>query len=160
MYTHNPKWDGTPSDSAVVHCFEILESVLTECASCHSLLIRKYYHDQPMWSFHFRNPKGGFGMLQMHATKRKEGVIGVAIASHWWVDDRERGIRASLSTHVRSLQATRPEEIGSLLGDTLAQLLSRAPSELLDARRMVPDKRDEARPCEYNEFEKAQRLPT
>jgi hypothetical protein len=160
MYTHNPKWDGTPSDSTVVDCFELLEPVLLECAACHSLLIRKYYHDQPMWSFHFLNPKGGYGTVQMHATRRSEGVIGVAVGSHWWVDDHERGMRASLSTHVKSLQAAQPEEILSLLRETLTELLARAPAELLNSSRVIPGKRDESRYHVATEFERAQRLPT
>jgi len=160
MYTHNSKWDGTPNHAGVVRCFDLLEPMLLSCACEHSLLIRKYHHDQPMWSFHFMNPKGGFGAVQIYANARVPGVINAAIASHWWVDDHTRGIRASLSTHVQSLRATRPEEIGTLLGESLTGLLGRASSELRESSRVNPGGRNGFGTHEVDDFERALRLPT
>src|SRR5882757_117011 len=158
-YTHNPKWDGVPSDSAVLDCFGVLEPVLMDFASVHSLLIRKYYHDQPMWSFHWLNPKGGFGAVHIHASSRSGG-FDVAVASHWWVDDRQRGNRASLSPQVRSLRAAQPEEIRSLLEEALGRLLARPPSDLSNSSRVIHGKRRESGNYQFAEFERAQRLPT
>ena len=160
MYTHNSKWDGTPTHAAVVLCFDLLEPMLLSCACNHSLLIRKYHHDQPMWSFHFVNPKGGFGAVQLYATAPVPGVINAGVASHWWVDDHDRGIRASLSTHIQSLRATQPEEIGALLEASLTGLLGRASSELSDSSRVIPGRRNGSRVHEVDDFERALRLPT
>ena len=160
MYMHDSKWDGTPNHAAVVRCFDLLEPMLVACASDHSLLIRKYHHDQPMWSFHFMNPKGGFGAVQIYANARVPGVINAAIAAHWWMDDHFRGIRASLSTHVQSLRATRPEKIGALLGETLTGLLGRANSELRESSRVNPGRRNASGTHEVDDFEQALRLPT
>jgi hypothetical protein len=160
LYTHNPKWDGIPSASAVRECFGVLEPVLMDFASDHSLLIRKYYHDQSMWSFHWLNPKGGFGAVNIHASSRSGGLVDVAVASHWWVDDQQRGNRASLSPQVRSLQATQPEGIRSLLEETLGRLLARPPSDLSNSSRVIHGKRDEPKYYEFTEFERAQRFPT
>ena len=106
------------------------------------------------------NPKGGFGAVQIYANARVPGVINAAIASHWWVDDHTRGIRASLSTHVQSLRATRPEEIGTLLGESLKGLLGRASSELRESSRVNPGGRNGFGTHEVDDFERALRLPT
>ena len=160
VYTHNSKWDGMPNDPAVVHGFALLEPVLLSCARDHSLFIRKYHHNQPLWSFHFLNPKGGFGAVQIFANARSPGVINAAIASHWWMDDHQRGVRASLSTHVQSLRATRPEKIGVLLAQSLIGLLGRANSELSESSRVMPGQPNRSPPHEVDEFERALRLPT
>src|SRR5229473_5328777 len=103
MYANIRKIDGLPPSAGALYCFEILEPVLLAFASRHSLLIRKYYHDQPMWTFHFLHPKGGFGMIQIHAAPDNSGSCKAAVSSHWWIDNLERCQRLALSTKSVSL---------------------------------------------------------
>jgi hypothetical protein len=99
-------------------------------------------------------------VLQIFATARSPGVINAAIASHWWMDDHQRGVRASLSTHVQSLRATQPEDIGALLAQSLTGLLGRANSELSESSRVMPGQHNQFGTHEVDEFERALRLPT
>src|ERR1700738_926219 len=111
MYANIRKFDGLPPSAGALKCFEILAPVLLAFASRHSLLIRKYYHNQPMWTFHFLHPKGGFGMIQIHAAPHDRDSFKAAVASHWWIDDEHNCVRSSLSTKPVSLQKTQPDEV-------------------------------------------------
>lgn len=159
-YKHMPEIDGASPDAGVFHCFETLAPVLLTFASRHSLLVQKYYKDQPMWSFHFLHPKGGFGMVQIHAAPLGGSSFAASVASHWWIDDEERCQRSALSTNPVSFEATRPEEIGPVLDNTLAYLLGLTPADLKYGSATSPRARDTTCSYVYSEFEQAQRLPT
>lgn len=159
-YAHIPKLDGVPPDAAAFHCFESLAPVLLHFASRHSLLVRKYYQNQPMWSFHFLHPKGGFGTVQVHAAPVDAASLKAAVASHWWIDDEQTCQRALLSTRSVSLAVRQPEELTPALEEALKHLLALKPMDLTRNAPTSPRRRDGADNYVFNEFEQAQRLPT
>jgi len=130
-YANMPEINGVPPDIGVFHCFQRLAPVLLEFASRHSLFVRKYYHNQPMWTFHFLHPKGGFGMVQIHAAPLSAQSFKAAVASHWWVDDEEKCQRSSLATRPVSIEDTRPEALLALLGEDAGRSSCRDPSGLI-----------------------------
>jgi hypothetical protein len=159
-YVHIPEVDGRPPDSDTFRCFENLSPALLAFASRHSLLVRKYYHNQPMWSFHFLHPRGGFGMLQVHAAQLNGEVVKAAIASHWWIDDEQRCSRSSLSTGSVALQSSKPDDLVSVLENALSHLLKLEPVALSSLSHTMPRKRDKAGNYVFSDFERAQRIPT
>jgi hypothetical protein len=160
MYANIPQVDGPPPSPEVFHCFENLAPALLRFASRHSLLVRKYYQNQPMWTFHFLHPKGGFGSIQIHAAPVGEKSFRAAVASHWWIDDEQKCVRTLLSTKPMSFQATQPEEVVPLLEKALAHILERTQADLSSSSQTMPRKRDKDGKYVYSEFERAQRLPT
>jgi len=159
-YAHIPKIDGSPPDGGVAACFERLTSVLLAFASRHSMLVRKYYQNQPMWSFHFLHPRGGFGMVQIHASPAVETSFRAAIASHWWIDDQEKCERSAASRAPVSIEGLQAEDILPALEEALAVTLRWTATDLTRKSRTTPRRRDSAGNYVFAEFEKAQRLPT
>jgi hypothetical protein len=160
MYTSIPRLDGLPPSAEALRCFEVLAATLLSFASRHSLFIRKYYHGQPMWAFHFLHPKGGFGSIQIHAALKSPDSYNVAISSHWWVDDFEKCQRESLSTKSISLSVTDPEQVSSVLEGALTDLVGQRVANLSSKSQTMPRKRDDNGDYVFSEFERAQRLPT
>jgi hypothetical protein len=160
MYANIREVDGRPPSEIVSQCFETLAPLLLEFASRHSLLIRKYYHHQPMWSFHFLHPRGGFGSIEVYATLDGSGSIKTAVATHWWIDDLEKRQRSSSSTKSVSLIAKLPEQVVPPLEDALAEILALMPADLSTSSQTMPRKRNAAGEYVFSEFELAQRLPT
>jgi len=160
MYTNIRKLDGPPPSASAIRCFEMLAPVLLAFASQHSLLIRKYYHDQPMWSFHFLHPRGGFGSVQIHAALDESESCHAAISSHWWIDDLEKCQRSSLSTKSISLSGIALEKVAAVLESELSHILGLKTADLSHASRTMPRKRDNKGDYEFSEFERAQRLPS
>jgi hypothetical protein len=160
MYANIREVDDLPPNAAAFQCFEMLAPVLLAFASRHSLLVRRFYHGQPMWSFHFLHPKGGFGMVQIHAALDISGGVKAAVASHWWVDDLEKSLRSSLSTKSVSFQGMQPEDVVPVLESAFRNLLALTPAELSSTSQTMPRKRDDAGNYVFSEFERAQRLPS
>jgi hypothetical protein len=160
MYANIPPVDGPPPRPEVFHCFERLAPALLGFASRHSLLVRKYYHNQPMWAFHFLHPKGGFASIQIHAASVGDKSFKATVASHWWIDDEKERKRSSLSTKPASFQATQPEEVIPVLEKALAHILERTQVELSSSSQTTVRRQDKEGKYVYSEFERAQRLPT
>jgi hypothetical protein len=160
MYANIPEIDSPPPDIQTFHCFEKLSPALLAFASRHSLLVRKYYQNQPMWTFHFLHPKGGFAMIQIHAKPVTGNLFKSAVASHWWIDDDQKSVRLSLSTKPMPLDATQSHEVTPALERALSHLLELTPADMSSTSQTTPRKRDKSGNAVFSEFERAQRLPT
>jgi hypothetical protein len=150
--------DESPPHSDVSRCFGVLAPYLLEFASRHALLVRKYYQNQPMWSFHFFHAKGGFGALQLHAAPSQGELMKAAVASHWWIDDEAKRQRSSVSTEPVPLEIAQPQEIlgsGPLIISSTMTL-----NDLSHSYAIPPRKLDSSGNSVFSEFERVQRLPT
>jgi len=112
-----------------------------------------------MWTFHFLHPRGGFGMVQVHASRHDTG-FKVAIAAHWWIDDPAKDIRSLLSTDPVSLRFEEPNDVASHLEAALSGLLRRNAAELTQLAPIEARRSDRHGNLLFGEFERAQRLPT
>ena len=74
---------------AVQQWFAPITSVLMSFAERHNLLVDRYYHDSPSWTFRFNNPRGGQASIGVSCNA---GEIAV-IHSSWHVDDYDRFTR-------------------------------------------------------------------
>jgi len=109
-----------PYDSRFAPYAEGLEAF----ASTHNLLIERYYHDTPMWSFCFSHPRGGQAKLDLSIDE--SGAINLQTV--WWID--------SYSNFTRSLKwgqkVTLPQEPDAAmiaLRDALSMVVAWNPGE-------------------------------
>jgi hypothetical protein len=93
-------------------------------ASSHNLLVEKYYHDAPMWSFCFGHPRGGQAKLDV--TIDETG--SVTLQSVWWIDSYAEFTR-SLKWGSRVVVAQEPSAVGKALREGLIEAVSWAPGE-------------------------------
>lgn len=90
---------------------------LMSFSSKHNLLIEKYYHDAPSWSFCFTHPQGGQAKLDLSINDQGE----LSISSVWWLDD--------YSQFTRSLRWGESEKIENT--ETLTSILERRLNDVL-----------------------------
>jgi hypothetical protein len=113
--------NGNPNFSAakLQEWFAPLSPELMNFASAHNLLIDKYYHESPSWSFRFNHPKGGQASisLSMH------GDDTAGVGSSWHVDDYDRFTRSIHWRKERRVQKV-ASEIRSALESELAAVLA------------------------------------
>ena len=69
--------------------FKTISNVLVDFAKNHNLLIEKYFHQTPTWTFMFQHPKGGGAQIQVE----KIGDNSVLLWSSWWIDDFDNQTR-------------------------------------------------------------------
>jgi hypothetical protein len=160
MYSNIPEIDGVPQNPEALQLFEELAPTLTTFASRHSLLVRKYYHKEPMWSFHFLHPKGGFAMVQIDAHRLNAESFSGSVASNWWVDDHEKCLRSLMSTKPERFVASQPDDVLPALEGALIYLLAQTQAALTRTSQAMPRRRDKGGNFVFSDFERAQRLPT
>jgi hypothetical protein len=160
MYANFSTIDGSPPNSAVSRCFENIAPILLEFASRHSLFVRKYYRNEPMWSFHFLHPKGGFGVVQLHVMPIHGEAFNAYVTPIWWFDDEERCRRSSLPINLMSLASKSVDDVVQFLEQALIYILAKSPVDLTQTSTTTPRGRDDSGNIIFSEFERAQRLPT
>jgi len=69
--------------------FAPLAEELAAFASSHNLLVDKYYHGSPCWTFRFNHPKGGQTSVRICL----QGPDAAGVGSVWHVDDYDRFTR-------------------------------------------------------------------
>ena len=85
MPNGNPDFD----PKATEQWFAQIAGVLMSFAQRHNLLVDRYYHDSPSWTFRFIHPQGGQASVGVSCNA---GEIA-AIYSSWHVDDYDRFTR-------------------------------------------------------------------
>jgi hypothetical protein len=71
--------------------FETISEPLNQFATKYGLIIDKYYHDCPEWTFRFAHPSGGSCSIQVMRTKNHSVWIGLV----WYKDDYDSFTRSS-----------------------------------------------------------------
>ena len=99
--------------------FSRISEVLDDFATTYNLMIVKYSHSGPDWTFRFRHPKGGLG--QIFVVKQDEEHIGVVSA--WDVDDYDTLTRYSKYTEIKKCSLEKPTLL-ALLDETFKLVLS------------------------------------
>lgn len=69
--------------------FGKISSVLESFANSYHILIERYYHEGPSWSFMFKHPIDGTGQIEVE----KVNDNFVLIRKSWWVDDFDTSTR-------------------------------------------------------------------
>jgi hypothetical protein len=69
--------------------FEAHSDVLLGFASKHNLVIDKYYHESPSWTFRFQHPKGGGAGIHLEHVNDST----IRIGKSWYIDDFENFTR-------------------------------------------------------------------
>ncbi len=69
--------------------FSRISSVLELFSNEHNLLIKKYYHEGPSWSFMFKHPIGGVGKIDVQKNDNDTVCVGYG----WWIDDYDTSTR-------------------------------------------------------------------
>jgi len=88
-------------------------------ASAHNLLIQKYYHDGPTWSFCFAHPRGGQAKLDL--TIGDSGTL--TLETVWWIDSYSRFTR-SLKSGAKTDVPREGKEALAALRDALSMVTS------------------------------------
>ncbi len=152
---HNPELDGQFSDSAVLAAFELLEPDLAAFAERHSLFVRKYIHNYPIWGFYFRHPSGGRGAVQLTVIRKVADEFAAAVGGEWHVDDEAKLVRSTYSAPLENLPSTEPDLIVRTLEDVLRKLLTAPESARNRTSRIMERQRDESGKPVYGEFERS-----
>jgi hypothetical protein len=95
----NPDFD----PKAAEQWFAPIAGVLESFAQRHNLLVDRYYHDTPSWTFRFNHPRGGQASLGVSCDAGETA----SIYSSWHVDDYDRFTR---SIHWRKSRKDQPYE--------------------------------------------------
>jgi hypothetical protein len=102
----NPDFDADVAEQ----WFAPIAGALLSFAQRHNLLVDRYYHDSPSWTFRFNNPRGGQASLSVHCNA---GAIAF-VDSSWHIDDYDRFtryIRWRKPREVAKLASTMGQEI-------------------------------------------------
>jgi hypothetical protein len=104
--------------------FAPIAGVLTSFAERHHLLVDRYYHDSPSWTFRFNHPRGGQGSV---GVSWNAGEIA-SIYSSWHVDDYDRFTRfihwrkpREVSKEANALIEELERELSAILAVSLGQ---------------------------------------
>lgn len=152
---HNPDLDGRFSDTAVLQAFEQLEPGLAGFAERHSLFVRKYIHDYPMWGFYFRHPSGGKGSVQLTVSRRPGAPFTAAVFGEWHVDDEDKLLRSTYTIPIEDLPSAESALIVRTLERFLAGLVAAPESARSKTSRIMPRPTDQAGKPIYGEFERS-----
>jgi len=151
---HNAELDGRFSDSAVLQIFELLEPDLAAFAERHSLFVRKYIHNYPMWGFYFRHPAGGRGSVSLLVFRKGAG-FGAGVTGEWHVDDEAALVRSTYEIPIGYLPSTQATMVVSSLEDVLSKLLTASASVRSSTSRIMERPKDESGKPVYGEFERS-----
>lgn len=157
---HNPEFDGRFSDPAVLQAFEQLEPDLAAFAERHSLFVRKYIHNYPMWGFYFRHPSGGEGSVQLTVSRLPGAPFTGAVFGEWHVDDEGKVSRSTYTIPIEDLPSAESALIIRTLERFLARLLAVPESARSKISRIMPRPRDQAGKPIYGEFERLLQIAT
>jgi hypothetical protein len=157
---HNPELDGRFSDSAVLGAFELLEPDLGAFAEKHSLFVRKYIHNYPMWGFYFRHPSGGRGSVQLTIARKPGGEFAAAVAGEWHIDDEDKLVRSTYSVPLENLSSAEVALTVGTLEGVLAKLLAAPESARSQISRIMERSKDESGKPVYGEFERSLQIAT
>lgn len=132
--------------------FAKISSVLESFANSHNMLIEKYYHEGPSWSFMFKHPIDGTSQIEVE----KLDDNYVIIRQSWWIDD--------FDTSTRFMKYPPPGEKIGLDHTELCQALEYALEDILrwEKKDLVPHKAPYpwSKRCSKEQFYKQyERLP-
>ncbi len=124
MPNGDPDW-GVKEYPKLESFFSRISDTLEEFADSYNLLIDKYYHQSPAWSFLFRHPKGGVGKMSVC----KNGNDQVTIVPIWWLDDYDHYARFWKETEGKKSSLNKPE-LWKALSDTFKTIISWSKEDL------------------------------
>jgi len=151
---HNADLDGRLADRAVLQVFERLEPALATFAEKHSLYVRKYLHNYPMWGFYFRHPAEGRGAVTL-SVFFKGSDCRASVAGEWHVDDEASLMRSTYQIPLDYLTSTQAIVVIASLEDVLSKLLTAPASARSTTSRIMERSRDESGKPVYGEFERS-----
>jgi hypothetical protein len=104
--------------------FAPMADALIEFGSRHNLLLTRYYHQFPWWSFSFRHPRGGVGCVSV----MKESEDSIKVYSNWWIDDFDLFTRSARKDETPTIDVKSPD-LGDVLTERLKAILSWEPGD-------------------------------
>jgi hypothetical protein len=105
--------------------FARIASVLEDFAGSHNLLIEKYYHDGPAWSFKFKHPVAGIGQIEVE----KSDKDSILLRGSWWIDDYDTSTRFMKYPSAKKI-GVEHNELRNALENALAEILQWRREEL------------------------------
>lgn len=158
---HDPNLDGhlKKEGEESLPFFTTLEPSFASFAERHSLFVRKWLHNYPMWGFFFRHPLGGTGSLQL-SIYRQGGTFVAALAGGWHVDNQEKLQRTSLWFELETLPSLDGKDVVEGLERLLSKILTAPPSARSQVSPVMERRRDAAGQVILSDFEKSLRVPT
>jgi hypothetical protein len=152
---HNAELDGRFSDSAVLGAFGRLEPDLAAFAEKHSLFVRKYIHNYPMWGFYFLHPSGGRGAVQLTIIHKAADEFAATVGGEWHVDDDDKLVRSTYSVPLENLPSAQPALVVRTLEDVLGKILTAPESVRTRISRIMERRKDDSGKPVYGEFEQS-----
>ena len=98
--------------------FEKLSPILFSFAIAHNLVIDRYYHEAPAWTFRFRHPRGGGAGIHVE----RVDDLTVKVNPSWYFDEYESYTRYLKSGPEERLQLAQVDLLGTLEA-SLVQIL-------------------------------------
>jgi len=151
---HDSRFDGQIEDRGLAVEFEQREKALGNFAEKHSLFVRKYIHNYPMWGFYFRHPSGGEGALQLSLFRRPGGDLAAAVFAEWHLDDQDKLVRSTLTIPLRELTSADSTSVVEALESSLSALLAAPPSARSALTPIASRPKDASGQMVYSEFER------
>jgi hypothetical protein len=152
---HESRFDGRIEDRDLATAFQQREGDLADFAEKHSLFVRKYIHNYPIWGFYFRHPSGGEGTVQLSLFRKPDGQLGAAVFGEWHLDDHDKLVRSTYSIALKELTSADSTLVTQALESYLSTLLTAPPSARSTVTRIAPRPKDVSGQTMYSEFERA-----
>ena len=110
--------------------FNTISVVLEDFATTYNLMIEKYPHHGPEWSFIFKHPIDGTGQIEVE----RVDDTSILIRKSWWIDD--------FDTSVRFMKYPPPSQKIGLNHNGLRQVLEDALEDIIQWKKdeLVPQK--------------------
>ena len=109
MPNGDPNW-GVKEFPKLEMFFSKISDILEFFADTHNLMIDKYYHQGPDWTFRFRHPEGG--VCSLFVIKEGEDYVKVAVA--WHMDDYDKLVRYTKHAEPKKYSLEKPILLAAL----------------------------------------------
>ncbi len=123
-------------------------------ADRHSLFVRKYVHNYPMWSFYFRHPAGGSGSVTLSVIL-KGPDSKTSVTGEWHLDDEASLTRSTFQIPLNYLPSTEAPMVVATLEDVLSKLLTAPPSARSNTSRIMERPKNASGKPVYGDFERS-----
>lgn len=135
--------------------FAKISSVLESFANNHNMLIVKYFHDGPSWSFQFKHPLDGSGQIEVEKTDDDS----VLLRKSWSIDDYDISTRF-LKYPPGKKMGLDHAELHQALEDALTDILQWKKDDLIPHKAPYPFSKRCSKEHFYKQYENLPSLKT
>lgn len=129
--------------------FARISPVLESFSNTHNLLVEKYYHEGPSWSFLFKHPLGGSGQIEVEKTEDD----CILLRKSWSIDDYESSTRF-LKYPPGNKMGLDHTELHQSLEDALQDILQWKKDDLISHKAPYPWSKRCSKEQFYEQYEK------